>query len=76
MKTCDTAGTEDPVAAAAVSEMKGKLMELIPSEWKQDCWSKKGWLTVLYTFTHTYCTQSTSELHQFLSSFDYDNHYP
>lgn len=37
LKTCDNTGAEDPLAAAAVSEMKDKLMELLPSEWKEDC---------------------------------------
>ena len=36
LKTCDGNGSEDPEAAAAVSEMKEKMMELVPGAWKED----------------------------------------
>ena len=36
MKTHDNAGNEDPEAMAAVTEMKTKMMDCLPTEWKKD----------------------------------------
>ena len=40
MKTCDSSGCEDPVAAAAVNEMKTRLLDLLPPDWKEESGSK------------------------------------
>ncbi|CAL1133685.1 unnamed protein product [Cladocopium goreaui] len=36
VKTCDSSGCEDPVAAAAVLEMKTRLFDLLPPDWKKE----------------------------------------
>ena len=46
LKTHDNAGNEDPEAMTAVTEMKNRMMDLIPTEWKKDIGGDR-WVSLL-----------------------------
>jgi hypothetical protein len=36
LKTCTSAGAEDPEAVAAITEFKSNMLGLLPEKWKKD----------------------------------------